>query len=184
MLVYKAQNQIDGKIYIGATSKTEKARWKEHLWFAQRGCPYHFHRAIRKHGPGAFKIEILHHAKSIVELSAMETFFIVLHQSHKPENGYNQTLGGEGFVGIGRSAEHSFKISQALQGIKRSKEFGDQVAERNRSRLVSSETRKKMRDAKVGAHWKWSPEARKRRSDSMKGRTIRFRNTDNKLATD
>jgi hypothetical protein len=43
--------------------------------------------------------EVIYRAKTADELSKMETFFIVLHQSHKVENGYNMTLGGEGTVG-------------------------------------------------------------------------------------
>lgn len=42
---------------------------------------------------------MIYRAKTADELSKMETFFIVLHQSHKVENGYNMTLGGEGTVG-------------------------------------------------------------------------------------
>lgn len=66
-----------------------------HLAAVRRGSQYHFHRAIRKYGADAFRLEVIYTAKTTAELTAMETFFIVLYQSHKPENGYNMTLGGD-----------------------------------------------------------------------------------------
>jgi hypothetical protein len=63
-----------------------------------RGSRYntHFYKAIRKHGAQVFDLEQLYQAKTQNELNKMETFFIVLHQSHLSENGYNGTLGGDG----------------------------------------------------------------------------------------
>lgn len=100
MLVYRVTNTVNGKVYIGKWShSTPDLRWRLHKSAAKRGSPYYFHRAIRKYGLDAFT-EVIHRAKTPEELSAMETFFIVLHQSHVPVNGYNNmTLGGEGRLG-------------------------------------------------------------------------------------
>jgi group I intron endonuclease len=96
MVIYKATNKINGKVYIGKTENTLTARWKEHLRAVHKGSRLYFHRAIRKHGAEAFETNTLHEAKSFDELNAMETFFIILYQSHKLEYGYNMTLGGDG----------------------------------------------------------------------------------------
>jgi len=96
MYVYRRTNTKTGKVYIGKTTRTPEERWINLLAEVKRGSTNPVHNAIRKYGAAAFKTEILHVAKTFEELNAMETFFIVLHQSHKPENGYNLTLGGDG----------------------------------------------------------------------------------------
>lgn len=96
MYVYRRTNTKTGKVYIGKTTRTPEERWVSLLAEVKRGSSNPVHNAIRKYGAEAFKTEVLHVAKTFKELNAMETFFIVLHQSHKPENGYNLTLGGDG----------------------------------------------------------------------------------------
>jgi group I intron endonuclease len=100
VIVYKITNTVNGKVYVGQTTKPEiEIRWKQHIWFSQarnqRTYKSALQNAIRKYGADKFTIEFLHRAKTRKELNAMETFFILLHQSHDPENGYNMTLGGE-----------------------------------------------------------------------------------------
>jgi len=96
MIVYRVTNQRNGKVYVGKTEKAVRVRWGEHQYQALHGSVYYFHKAIRKYGVDAFQVEILYIAETMGELNAMETFFIVLHQSFNSENGYNQTMGGEG----------------------------------------------------------------------------------------
>ncbi len=100
MIVYRITNLVNGKVYIGQTTKPKLlVRWRQHVWFSKsnksRAWKCMLQDAIRKYGADSFSIEPLYHAQSRKELNAMETFFIVLHQSHKPENGYNMTMGGE-----------------------------------------------------------------------------------------
>ena len=95
MHIYRRTNTANGKVYIGKTTQTVEARWHQLLYETKSGI-LSIHRAIRKYGATAFETDILYTAKTLDELSKMETFFIVLHQSHKSENGYNLTLGGDG----------------------------------------------------------------------------------------
>ncbi len=101
MLIYKITNTVNGKVYIGKTSNTLEQRWGGHLRGVRKTAMagLKLYRAIRKYGPEVFTVEALYYAKTEEELSRMETFFIVLHQSHKSENGYNMTMGGEGRTG-------------------------------------------------------------------------------------
>jgi len=71
----------------------------------------------------------------------METFFIILHQSHKPENGYNMTMGGEGSYGWTPSKETKALWSKQRRGRPAS---GQQLA-----------------NLTVGRRWMASPEGRK-----------------------
>jgi hypothetical protein len=99
MQIYRVTNQVNGKVYIGKTVQPMRKYWRDQLSAAIRGLvgKRYLYNAIRKHGPDAFAVEVIHRARTPEELSAMETFFIVLHQSHRPENGYNLAMGGEGF---------------------------------------------------------------------------------------
>jgi group I intron endonuclease len=112
--IYRITNKTNGKIYIGQTRHELSERWRSHVWEAFRGKKqWALSCAIRKYGAVAFGMEVLYVAKTQRELNKMETFFIVLYQSHKPENGYNLTMGGDGlsyWKGKKRSPETIAKI--------------------------------------------------------------------------
>ncbi len=100
MLIYRVTNTVNGKVYIGKWSHpTPDHRWRLHKSAAKSGSPYYFHRAIRKYGPDAFKLEVIDRSKTADELSEKEKFYIASHQSNDPKKGYNMTLGGEGHNG-------------------------------------------------------------------------------------
>jgi group I intron endonuclease len=132
MLIYKITNVINGKVYIGRTTKSEETRWKEHQCCARIGTPGYFYQALRFYGPEGFRTETLHKAGSFKELCAMETFFIVLHQSYDREIGYNITMGGEdipSFAGRSHTELSKQKIRTALTDIPRSEEFCQKIRE-------------------------------------------------------
>lgn len=94
MLVYRFTNLANGKVYVGQTRYSLKRRLGLHKWCVANRSKQAIHAALSKYGWNNFRIEILHEAESFNELDAMETFFIVLHQSFRPEYGYNRSLGG------------------------------------------------------------------------------------------
>jgi group I intron endonuclease len=94
LIVYRFTNLINGKVYIGQSVKPLKRRMELHSWSVRKGRKQAVHCAIEKYGWDNFRIETIYAAKSIPELNAMETFFILIHQSHLPANGYNRNLGG------------------------------------------------------------------------------------------
>src|SRR5947209_8783404 len=57
MHLYLVTNTMTGTQYVGKTIRPLPARWKEHLYRAHRGSESHLHRAIRKYGADAFKIQ-------------------------------------------------------------------------------------------------------------------------------
>ncbi len=95
--IYKVTNTVNGKTYIGQTTYTIKWRWNTHLTSAynDRLGDHNtlFHRAIRKYGIDAFKVEEVEKCDSSL-LNERETHWIKQYNSYK--NGYNLTLGGEG----------------------------------------------------------------------------------------
>ena len=101
LFVYKITNTVNGKVYIGITTKSVRSRWKAHLCNAfVKNVNYYLYKAMRKYGKEAFSIETIHEAVSLAELLEAEKRFITECNSYATANGYNQTLGGEGVFGL------------------------------------------------------------------------------------
>lgn len=100
MLVYKYTNKINGKTYIGITTRKIESRHAEHLKNAGDGT--YFHNAIAKYGIETFSLEIIDTAKTRKELQEKEQYWIKQYNSFaywKDSCGYNETTGGEGMTG-------------------------------------------------------------------------------------
>jgi group I intron endonuclease len=102
MRIYIITNLVNGKRYVGMTSKTLDVRFAGHKADARRNKPWMLHKAIRKYGEDNFKIELLEetNAHDLDELGIVETSWI---KKLKPE--YNMSLGGEGNRGCDTSGE-------------------------------------------------------------------------------
>ena len=95
-VIYKATNNINGKLYIGKTYNFEK-RKNEHRYDIDNGLP--FHRALKKYGFDNFLWEIIDNADTDKEAREKEVYWINKLNScihFKNSNGYNITIGGEG----------------------------------------------------------------------------------------
>lgn len=89
--IYKVENLINGKIYIGQSVNIEN-RKLEHLSHA--GCDKtKFHRALSAYGKNNFKWSILEECDRD-KLNEREIYWISVYDSFK--NGYNMTSGGDG----------------------------------------------------------------------------------------
>lgn len=94
--IYKIENLINGKCYIGQSKYIEK-RWINHKSDAFNSAQkdryeYPLYRAIRKYGLENFSFEVIEECK-IEELNEREIYWIGYY--HSLTNGYNQTLGGQ-----------------------------------------------------------------------------------------
>jgi group I intron endonuclease len=87
MIVYKITNKINGKVYIGQTSRTLKARWEQHIRNANKGTKTKFYNALRKYGADNFTVETLCRAYSNEELNDLEIYYI--HKYDSIRTGYN-----------------------------------------------------------------------------------------------
>jgi len=125
--VYKITNKVNNKVYIGITSKGISARWKEHIYSAEHGCPFKLHNAIRKYGKENFSIELIDFCNSWEELTEKEQYYISEYKSLQDEFGYNMTEGGDGTFGRTHSEETKEKIRQ--------KAIGREVTEATRLKL-------------------------------------------------
>ena len=90
--IYKVINNINGKIYIGKTTRTIKERWKEHLE-TMNYKRNKFYNALNKYKIDNFTIEEIEECDDNI-LNEREIYWINFYNSYK--NGYNSTGGGDG----------------------------------------------------------------------------------------
>ena len=95
--IYKITNKINGKIYIGYTSRTLNRRLYEHAWEAENrineGSSY-LHKAIHKYGINSFIIEAIEEfSENEKDWQELEKFYIQYYNTLVP-NGYNILIGG------------------------------------------------------------------------------------------
>jgi len=112
--LYKATNRLNGKFYVGLTSRRLTKRWAEHVRHARyRVNKGSFYRAIRKHGPDVFDLVILETVLSWPEAKQREVALIA---ELKPA--YNSTAGGDGTAGHRVTAEGRRRMSEVNRGNK------------------------------------------------------------------
>ena len=90
--IYKYTNSIDGKVYIGQTSRTIEDRAGK-SGYRYRGCS-RFYDAIVEYGWDVFIPEVIATAETASEADSLEVYYISLYQSADPEFGYNTSVGG------------------------------------------------------------------------------------------
>ena len=95
-IVYKITNTVNGKIYIGYTSRTLERRWKEHISISKKSKSF-FSTSIRKYGAAAFKPEVLvEDTDDLWCLNFAEPLLIEFFNSTDVSRGYNIASGGSG----------------------------------------------------------------------------------------
>jgi hypothetical protein len=91
-IIYKAQNEHTGEVYIGATTNTIQQRKLDHTERANRGEKGRFQEAIGTYGPSSFSWKQIDTASSSNELAEKEKKYIL--QYNSKEQGYNSDSGG------------------------------------------------------------------------------------------
>lgn len=90
--IYKAVNKRNGRVYIGATTRSIDERKKDHVQKAMTGMGHYFQETIGTYAPEAFTWEQIDTASSVDELATKEIKYIQQYDSYK--NGYNSDKGG------------------------------------------------------------------------------------------
>jgi len=131
MIIYKATNKINNKVYIGQSQHLLRVRKQDHKNQALiKNSTTPFHKAIRRYGWDNFSWEVIDKANTIEELNAHEYFYIEQIPSKKR---YNLRPGGLNYI---MPDEIKEKISKSLKGRKCGK--------------FTEETRVKLSEGKIG----------------------------------
>lgn len=156
--VYK-HTSPSGKVYIGITGGKPEKRWDNGKGY--KHCP-HMAAAVNKYGWEHFSHDILATGLTKAEAEAAEIRLIAEYKSNDRRYGYNTDSGGSA---PGRmSAESREKIAAHMRGDKNptrrcghpmqgkrhteeSKRLMSEAASRRVGRIVTAETRQKMRQA-------------------------------------
>ena len=95
MIIYKATNILNDKIYIGQTIRSLSSRISSHKRFRRKNSIRSFQYHIQQIGFDNFIFEIIHECLSKSELNFYEKFYINEFKANDPKFGYNLTSGGD-----------------------------------------------------------------------------------------
>ena len=150
-VIYKIMNNINGKIYIGKTSRALKFITQGHKDFSknEKNTTY-LALAIRKYGFENFtfsEIEIVDNGV----LNQQEIFWIHYYQSNNRLIGYNMSIGGDG-GNNSMSPEVRAKISKSKSGVKSqpmAKETKEKISKANKGKKRTPEQIEKITQSRV-----------------------------------
>ena len=133
MVIYKATNKINGKLYIGKTEVGLGLRMLKHRSNSKKPKTY-FERALAKYGWDNFIFETIDFAQSAKELSEKEKYWIKYLNSTNKEIGYNCSPGGDGFQSEWFTPDIRKKMSERSSGEK-NHYYGKKHSEEVRKRI-------------------------------------------------
>lgn len=147
--VYRIENRLTGKTYIGITGQRVENRWKVHYSEAGLGTRMRcIHAAIRKYGLEHFTFEIIGRSPDAKTAKRMEKLAIRVHGSIAP-GGYNLTAGGDGV--LTPSAETRARMRAAQLGRKQAPETIEKRRQKQIGRKRSPEAVERSAKARRGA---------------------------------
>jgi group I intron endonuclease len=172
MIIYKATNLINGKVYIGQTINSLNRRISNHYKDSKKSN-YSFMNALRKYKREDWNWDIIDNAYDLDQLNLKEEFWIIFFDSINKNIGYNLKMGGSNKT---FNEEVKRRISEAHKGKKKSKEHIESMRKvRIGKYLWSKEKRKALskrhKENKVGVGIPKSEEHKKNLSKSKLGST-------------
>lgn len=146
--VYKHTNKLNGKIYIGITSKKPNERWINGKGYKPKNKNQngYFYKAILKYGWDNFTHEILYSDLTKEKAELIEIELISAYNSNIRKYGYNIDNGGNSTGKI--SDETKAKISESWQINK--KERCEKISTAKKGIKFTVEHKKNLSEAKKG----------------------------------
>ena len=158
-IIYKIENLVNGKVYIGQTMQSNGFKdrysyggngiervYKHHRNNSVNGFCYNTHllHSIDKYGLEYFSVsEVFDIAFSKEELDIKEKCWIKIYNSTNPNYGYNKADGGN--MGGSPSIETRKKLSKSLKGVNKGKNPFDKMTEEEK-KIRSYKWHKTMED--------------------------------------
>ena len=133
--IYKIQNKINGKQYIGQTSKSFKKRYWSHLWNLRNNSHHNIklQKQFNKYGEENFVFQVVEAVKDKSTLNELEKKYIK--DFDQIQKGYNIQTGGT-----------DIDLTKYIQSETR-KRVGEKNQKRMKGRKLSEETKKRMRES-------------------------------------
>jgi group I intron endonuclease len=189
--IYLIKNTINNKVYVGSAVNIDR-RWSQHKHYLKEGKHHseHLQKAWDKYGEQNFTFDIIEEVSNPEHLLAYEQVYLDYYKSYEGDRGYNICKVAGSSLGMKHTEETINKRSgknHPFYGKKRllSDEARKKISEANKHRIISEETRQKMRDrkyseetrkkmseARKGKKYLWSEEGRKKISEAAKRREI------------
>ena len=150
LYVYKIIHAASGRAYVGMTSVGARKRWYRHVRAAQTGTTP-IAKAIRDHGAGAFRLEIIEAVSTYEIAIARETYWIAEHKK-LPSGVYNifRSGGGSSASDKTRAAKEPPRSVGEKFRLRRAKKSGPHIKAKPELQPRSIETRAKLRAANLG----------------------------------
>lgn len=147
--IYCITNTINGKQYVGMTSKSVHDRWRKHVIDSKHEYQSMYDNPlqadIRKYGEDCFTYRVLVTTED--KVLAMQLEDIVTEELNTTiPNGYNRQVGYHRKP----TKKTKHKMSEKLKGRTLSEETKKKLSEKAKGRTLSEETRKKMSESKRG----------------------------------
>ena len=168
MVIYKATNLVNQKIYIGQTNNLEK-RKKRHAYLATTSSTA-FHKALRKYGYENFRWDVLAECETRTQANSLESKFINEYGGISNPFVYNEKDGGHCFT-----TKHWTKEDKQIYSERAKKSNLNKKGSTPENIVKSVETRKRtgvydrLSERQKGDHNSAKrEEVRKKISESMK----------------
>lgn len=155
--IYKIENLVNGKIYVGKSINIYK-RWKKHKTLLNTKSHYnkHLQYAWDVYGEDNFKFSIIEQCSCDNDvLSAKERYYIEVYNSKNSDFGYNMTNGGDGTSGFRLSDEQKKAASERVSGeknphygIKKPESLKAQISQKLKGRVSPMLNRHQSEDAR------------------------------------
>ena len=164
MKIYCIENKINGKKYVGLTKGKIERRYKTHKNIANsdKAKKYSIHNAMALHGVKNFICYELDSAKNYDELCEKEKEWIKKLDSRK--NGYNETDGGEGTIGVYLTEEKRKHLSDLNK--QKWNNFSEEEKQIRKQKFLEA---RKLSSGAKGKTWILSNESKKNISISKTG---------------
>lgn len=135
LVVYKVENKINDKVYIGATCNFSR-RKAQHIHTAKNNSTNSlFHKDIRDYGKDNFEWKIIEKCSNKNYLEENEKYYIKLYGTRC----YNDSIGGKGSTGFKFSKELKEKLSAV--GKNMSIEKREKINKSHAGRVFSDEAK-------------------------------------------
>lgn len=120
MFIYEIYNSVNGKKYIGQTTRQYTLRWSEHRYnlYNNKHPNSKLQRAWNKYGSDVFKFNIVRECSTLEELNTLEEQYVL-----NNKNGYNLLNGGN-------NKHWSYESRKKLSTTKKGKPNGQKGTKR------------------------------------------------------